>query len=310
MVKKPNLFLVGLPKTGTSALHSILAEHPQIYMSPIKEPLYFSEDLAQESLTFHGRYSQRFKYKEESDYLTLFKNAKNEQIFGESTTSYIFSRKAPHNIYNFNPEAKILIGIREPIDFLRALHIQYLKEGVEVYSDFEQALSAEKERKEGRDIPKTVYYPSYLFYREKILYAKYIQDFMKYFNKNQIKIYVYEEFRSNNQKILKEILSFLQVQTKHIKYTRNVNPTELPRSQTVNKIILNSPIKHFLQNNLSIENYEFLKLLGKNLLLKQTKKPPVRKELIEELKKEFKDEVKRTGEIVGKNLEDLWGYNC
>jgi hypothetical protein len=119
---KPNLFIVGAMKSGTTSLHYILSEHPSIFMSDVKEPGYFVEEL-----NWH---------KGENWYQNLFSGAKEEKYIGESSTHYTKLPKFKdvyEKIYSFNPNAKIIYIMRNPVEraishywhniHLSALHI-------------------------------------------------------------------------------------------------------------------------------------------------------------------------------------------
>ena len=118
---KPNLFIVGQPKSGTTALHQFLGQHPEIFMSSIKEPHFFCSDFHLESDRAYGK-QRFFDFRNESAYLQIFAKAEGAEIAGESSTNYLYSQVAAEKIYNFNPDAKIIIILREPAKFLYSLH--------------------------------------------------------------------------------------------------------------------------------------------------------------------------------------------
>ncbi|MGA1262529.1 MAG: sulfotransferase family protein [Prochlorothrix sp.] len=106
----PNLFIVGAMKSGTTSLHNYLAAHPDIFMSSLKEPQYFSG---------LSRPQQPMVSKTEQDYLDLFKEAKNEKFVGESSTDYSKIPEfpgVPARIAAFSPEARIIYIMRDPVE--------------------------------------------------------------------------------------------------------------------------------------------------------------------------------------------------
>ena len=118
--KRPNLFIVGAPKCGTSSLHYHLSKHPEIYMSRYKEPHFFGKDLTRLNKIF---------YTNEKEYLSLFNIVKEEKIIGESSPQYLYSYSAPREIKEFNPESKIIILLRNPINMIYSYHSQLLYSG-------------------------------------------------------------------------------------------------------------------------------------------------------------------------------------
>lgn len=126
--RKPNLFLVGEQKAGTSSLHKMLSMHPEIAMSHLKEPGYFCTDFHEESDRYHKN-NKYFSYRNINDYLKLFESHGKEDYLGESSSIYFYSATALSNIAAFNKDAKIVLLLRDPVTFLPSLHSQYIKEG-------------------------------------------------------------------------------------------------------------------------------------------------------------------------------------
>ena len=120
-MRRPNLFIVGKPRSGTSALYYLLSQHPQIYMSPVKEPLHFCRDMiAQVHLYSKGRCY--LPHRELENYLSLYRSAKDETVVGEACPLHAYSKVAAKEIYEFNSAAKIIMVFREPVSFLHSLH--------------------------------------------------------------------------------------------------------------------------------------------------------------------------------------------
>ncbi len=140
-MRKPNLFIVGAPKSGTTSLFHALAQHGAVFACKKKEPLFFGSD-----------FSKNRCYTEE-EYLDLFAAAKEETYLLEATTWYLFSERAAREIFEFNPESKIIIMLRNPVDLLYSLYYQRLFNGDEDLLTFEAALAAEPFRRMGYRIP-------------------------------------------------------------------------------------------------------------------------------------------------------------
>src|SRR5687767_7533385 len=140
---RPNFFIVGAPKCGTTSLYNYL-----------KEPHYFCTDFYKPSgLT-------------EDQYLELFAPAKSEKRIGEGSTWYIYSEEARKGIKAFDPDARIIIMLRDPVAMMYSLHAQRLWLARENIQDFEEALDAESDRKEGRRLPRYPFPVQLLFYRD------------------------------------------------------------------------------------------------------------------------------------------------
>ncbi|MGY8932505.1 MAG: sulfotransferase, partial [Flavobacteriales bacterium] len=111
-MRKPNLFLVGAPKAGSSLLWTMLKEHKDIFFStnPEKEINYFSYD----ELT-HNSYYKDYKVKSEYDYLKVFKKGQSVKYLVDGSVSYFAYPSIPKKLYEFNSDAKIIVIVRDPI---------------------------------------------------------------------------------------------------------------------------------------------------------------------------------------------------
>jgi hypothetical protein len=126
-------------------------------MSYQKEPLYFGSDL---SKTPH-----EFAVLEKDRYLDLFRKGGGHRIRGEASVMYLSSKTAAQEIFDFNPAARILIMLRNPVDVIYSHRGQLHWGGYENLADFEEALAAEADRRAGRRIPKSALVKEALFYR-------------------------------------------------------------------------------------------------------------------------------------------------
>ncbi len=198
-MKKPNFFIVGAPKCGTTALSEYLRNHPQIFLSDPKEPRYFAEDMGQH------RYVTTLP-----DYLNLFRHAKPEQtVIGEASVDYLFSSVALTSIHEFNPEAKIVALVRNPLDMAMSLHRQLLFAHFEDEPDFEKAWQLQDCRRQGRNIPAVCRAPMFLQYAESCRLGFQIERLMETFPAQQVKIIVFDDLIADTAAVYRDVLSFL-----------------------------------------------------------------------------------------------------
>jgi len=137
----PNFFIIGAPKCGTTSLAAWLSEHPGIYMSPIKEPFYFSTDINHRSV------------RDWQAYLGLFSKVQSEIAIGEGSTSYLFSRVAVPAIEERFPSARYIVMLRNPVEMAYALHGQQVRVFNENVEDFRQAWHLASKRRAGQQVP-------------------------------------------------------------------------------------------------------------------------------------------------------------
>jgi hypothetical protein len=227
-MKKPNFFIVGMPRSGTTALYKFLNQHPDIFLPEQKELCYFENDLNEERIGYHGYLRPFFKAKKE-DFLSFYDNVNKERAIGDISPDYAFSKVAAKKISDFNPKAKIIFILREPVDFMFSWYCHALERGWETKGSFKKALSLENKRKEGKNIPKYVREPSALFYKEKADYVPQIKRYLNLFPKENILILFYDDFEENNLKVLKKIFKFLGVDKSFVpkmgRYNKSKNVT-------------------------------------------------------------------------------------
>lgn len=307
-MKKPNLFIVGEPKSGTTALHYFLSQHPDIFMSEPKEPHYFEKDFQEEGRHLKGN-MRHFKYLDEKHYLSLFEEVKDEKIIGESSTDYLYSKVAAKEIFRFNPDAKIIIILREPVEFLYSLHSQYLYQSCENETDFQKAFNLESRRRNNEEkIPKNAPYPSYLFYSERIKYAAQIKRYLELFPSKNIKIIFYDEFRKDNPGIYKKVLAFLGVDDSFIPDFRQLNVNKRARFTVIKDLIEKSYVWRIIKKILPDKVYIKISDLYHSIFLVKTKRQPLNKEFKRNLMTRFRPEVAKVSKTINFNLKDKWGY--
>jgi len=200
--RKPNFFIVGAQRCGTTTLYHTLKKHPDIFMSPVKEPCFFIK--------------QKTK-KEWDEYLQLFQKSNKEKIIGEASTIYFHNKKSPYLIKNKTPNAKILIQLRSPVERTISAYKQNRKRGKEKLN-LKDALTEENKR-----IQKN--FDNSFYYFHKSIYYPQVKKFFDVFGEKSVKITVFEEFIQNPQKILNEIASFLEIDPKKfIQEIKKYNP--------------------------------------------------------------------------------------
>ena len=210
---KPNFFIVGAPKCGTTAMNDYLARHPDIFMAT-KEIHFFGSDL-----------KTRVKISK-SEYLKYFQEAGNKKVVGEASVWYLFSKTAATEIKNFSPDAKVLIMLRNPVQVLHSLHSQHLYDGNENVTDFETALNLDEERKKGNSLSDSIDFFVLPPYRDSVLFAGQVKRYLDVFGRENVHIILYEDFIADTGKVVIETLNFLGIHRKtQIEYNI-INPNK------------------------------------------------------------------------------------
>jgi hypothetical protein len=198
---KPDFFIVGMPRSGTTSMYTYLKQHPDIYLAVYKEPNFFCKDLTQSF----------YNIQEQGLYDSLFAHAKDKKRIGEGSVWYLTSKIAAVEIKKFNPSAKIIIMLRNPVDMIYSLHGLYVRTKNEDIEDFQQALEVQTERMKGFSIPKNCYFPEGLFYTEVAMYHDKIKRFIDVFTRENIHVIVFDDFVQNTAQSYRNTLEFLEV---------------------------------------------------------------------------------------------------
>jgi hypothetical protein len=198
MSRKPNLFIVGAPKCGTTAWYEYLRRHPDIAFSDAKEPHYFCTDLP----------GFRWARTEES-YLKLFEDLPDKKYIGEASIMYLYSRVAIRNIHKFNPDAKILIFIRNYETFFQSYHSQLYLTHDEDEPDLQRAWELQAERLKGKSIPSGCREKLLLQYRDVGRFGEQAKRAVKVFPRSQVKIIVFEEWTKDPHGTYSDLMKFL-----------------------------------------------------------------------------------------------------
>ncbi len=206
--KMPDFFIVGHQKCGTTALYTMLQHHPQIYMPAEKEPRFFVSELRPEPR--HGRKPTRPTTLEE--YLALFEGASPEQRAGEASPQYLRYPEVPAAIAQLNPDARIVVLLREPANFLRSFHGQMLHNRVETEKSFEKAMQLEDARRRGERLPRGCQRQAWLLYSNHVRYTEQLRSLHASFAPEQVLVLIYEDYRRNNEAVVRQVLRFLEVE--------------------------------------------------------------------------------------------------
>jgi len=309
LTKKPNLFIVGHPRSGTSSLHAYLSQHPEVFMTAIKEPNYFALDFRKASDRFHGR-RLYFPYRTEERYLKLYRKWGQEKIGGEASATNLCSKVSAREIHRFNPKAKIIMLFREPVDFLYSYHSAAQFALGEHHKNFEKALEAEQIRRKGQDLSKRVISPPWLFYSVFVKYADQLDRFQKFFGNDQIKIILFDEFKARTPHVFRDILAFLDVDPDFRPSFEIVNPNKQVRWPLLKKFTLDSPyFRKTLRLLFSDDSYAGMKNFYKTKMVQHKPRPPLDDGLRMKLMKSIKPEIEAFSSALDLDLVTRWGYH-
>jgi hypothetical protein len=202
-LKRPNFFISGAPRCGTTALYTYLSEHPHIFMSHVKELNYFATDFPNvQKITFHSV----------EDYYKVFKKAGQQHLaVGEASPFYLFSQVAFKNMHDYDPAAKVFLTLRNPVDFIESYHRLNLSLLREDQPDLAKAWDLEALRREGEYIPRSARHVELLLYSELGQFSRYVEKLFAIFPREQVKIFLFDDLKAQPRAVYEDTLAFINV---------------------------------------------------------------------------------------------------
>ena len=276
----PNFIIIGAQKAATTSLYTYLRQHPEIFMTKVKEPMFFNNYKQKSTFLVKGRKIARNKTLEA--YKSLFDNVKNEKAIGEASPEYIYNKKATALIKKEIPNVKIIAILRQPVERAYSNFLHTKRAGREPLDDFKKAFALEDERINEHWSP--LYH-----YKSKGFYFKQLQRYFDLFPKDNIRILLFEDVIKNPILTTQEIFKFLNVDTNFTPETfRKMNVSGTPKG-ILGWIIMKLRFYNLLPN---IQFNKYLPDFITSLLFKSAYSKP--EKLNEKLKKELTDKYYKT----------------
>jgi hypothetical protein len=295
---KPNFFIVGAARSGTSSLDRYLSQHPEIFIASRKETHFFARDSLPSRFTGSGdeRLNQGL-IRDEEQYAQLFARVTTEKAIGESSAFYLCLPGTAERIAQALPGAKILMILREPVERTYSAYMFLKRDGRETLS-FEEGLCQEAARKQQGFEPMW-------WYKELSLYTAQVQRYLEVFGRAQVKVLLYEELFANPGRVLREVFTFLGVREDvSIDTSVRYNVSGTPRSRW-----LYTPLNHFIYNPSPLEK-RIKSLIPLHLRKKWasratgmlTRPVPLEPHIHADLKEYFAEDVGKLEELLHRDL--------
>ncbi len=310
----PDFFIVGNPKSGTTALYEMLRRHPAIYMPALKEPQFLAAEELPHAASAPGLHVASPNLppgtlpRTLEEYLALFAAARTDQRAGEASPSYLRSPIAAGRIAQLQPGARIVAILREPASFVRSLHLQYLQDHVESERDLRTALAREQIVREGRTV---------LRYSERVRYVEQLRCYHERFAAERILVLIYDDFRAENEATVRRVLRFLEVDDTVAIEPLEANPTVRMRSVRLARLTHavrtgRGPLGATLRTPIRVLTSErmragAMRVVRGRFLYGAPQAPD--EALMLDLRRRFAPEVVALSEYLGRDLVSLWGYD-
>ena len=295
-MNKPDFFIIGAPKCGTTALSVYLSQHPEVCFAEPKEPHFFLTDVP--------GYRQ---IETLSDYQKCFNcNGLKTRKFGEGSTWYMYSKVAVSNILEFNKDAKIIAMLRDPVKMAESLYYQFVYGYEEDAPSFQDAWRLQESRLSGSNIPKNIDGPERLQYKQVCAVGTQLQRLMQIVPKYQLKIILFDDFVSDTKAVYDDVLKFLDLPADNREEFPRINESKTHRFKIIADFTqkpserLDGMVR-WLKGKLGINRIGLSNFLRK-LNHKKNSREPMPDEFRKMLYSSFKDEITLVEKLLNRDL--------
>ena len=272
-MRKPDFFIVGQTRSGTNSLQFQLEQHPEIFISKNTKTIFgFKKQI-----------------NSEKEYLNQFTKIK-QKIIGERNTDYLVCSTSAEKIKKFNPNAKIIMILRNPIDVMYSVHSTALSRGIdENIQDFETALDEQENRKIDEEKNPGKYSP-FVFYYDVGKYSIQVKRYIENFEPKNILIIKFEEFIENPHSQFKNICDFLDINSDFIPTIKKMNQYRTVRNQKLKKIADLAPKNAIGQKMIKSKTVKRIySKINRPAFTREKLKISVRDKIIQEIKTDIDD---------------------
>ena len=296
--RRPDFFILGAPKCGTTALSEYLRRHPRVFVSRPKEPHYFCDDF-----DYYYAPGQRT----EEHYLRLFAEAGDSHLaVGEASVWYLYSEAAARNIMDFDPAARIIVMVRNPVELVPSLHSQLRYMLDEDEPDPAAAWYLQEARRRGEGLPATVRVPEFLQYGEAAKLGAQVRRVLEVVPREQVKVLVFDDLRADTGAVYRETLAFLGVPDDGRTDFPRVNENKVHRAGAVARFTQRPPsalvtVARGVKRIAGVERLGVLdRVRRRNRQV--TRREEISPEFARRLRDHFRDDVAELGELIGRDL--------
>ncbi|MEO5673223.1 MAG: sulfotransferase [Chitinophagales bacterium] len=287
MEKFPNFFIVGAPKAGTTSLYYYLKRHPEVFMSPLKEPNFFS---------YQDTIDQNLYHKEKGvgtieEYRRLFAEANgHHKAVGEASVSYLFYPAVSKRIKAMVPDAHIIMSLRNPID--RAYSHYYMEHKLGYVNESLESIVFKKSRNKN----------AHLFYQQYVelgLYHQQVKRYLDAFGKERVKVFIHDDLSDKLESMILSVFDFLKIDKTHIPGLEGkYNTYSVPRNPVFRYLYSQKKLREFAKTLVPYESVEAVK----NLFLTRDRKEGKNEEIIQELKRIYTPDVMELEKLLDRDL--------
>ncbi|HEX6502550.1 MAG TPA: sulfotransferase [Terriglobales bacterium] len=305
-MKLPNFLILGAAKGGTTSLYAYLRQHPQVFMTVPKEPTFFGHEGTDglfngphdEDRAYHSRVITNF-----ADYCALYKSVTDQKAVGEASVYSLYLPHAPEQIRKYVPNAIMFAVLRNPADRAYSAYLHVRRQAREKFS-FAEALKREPERIHQNWNPLW-HFKAMGFYYEQV------KRYYDMFGRDQVHVYLYEDFKREPLAVVKQVLDILGVSSRSFTpdMSKRYKKSYVPRYPALEKFFHQSKIKVQFASQHWPEPLRWrAKYLGAFLdRLAEPNRiapPPIPQDVRASLLSEYHDDIRRLSDLLRRDLSD------
>lgn len=286
---RPNFIVVGAAKAGTTAMYWYLAEHPAVFMSPVKETNFFAYNLdAGGTLLYGDPDVHRFPVKTLAEYERLFDGAGRAAAIGEASPLYLEAPQVAARIREFVPAARIVCSLRHPVDRAYSDYLMYLRRRGRAF-DPERELTPTSAwaRPDSRWMQVSRYHGQLARYYEA-------------FPPEQIHVLLFDDIKQGAVAATQAVYRFLQIDSAFVPDVETPHAAGgIPASPMLEGFLTRSPLSAALRPLVPTRAANWVRRLRTRTMQKA---PPLPSALRAELTGHFRDDIDRTSRLIGRSL--------
>jgi hypothetical protein len=290
----PNFLVIGAGKSGTTALHRYLKQHPEIYMSSPTQLRFFPfEDQRPNFIGPRDKEDMETTVKTIEDYRAHFTEGARFPARGESSPPYLYYPRAAERIRHYIPDAKLIAILRHPADRAYSQYLMKRRDGLEPLN-FGDALAAEEQRiSDG--------WSHHWHFRRRGFYAAQLRPYFDLFKREQFRIYLYEDYVADPVGLMQDIFRFLSVDDSFVPdMSVRHNESKLPRVRALQTFLTEPrPAKNLLK---SFVPERWSRRVGDRLRRHNITKPPLPEALRRQLIEVYRDDIDELQGMLGRDL--------
>ncbi len=300
-LRPPDVFLIGVPRAATTSLYDALGQHPEVSATDPKEACFTCPELDPGTRRTAAWFTDR------AAYLSKFQDARPEQRTVEGCMYNIYSEHAPRRITDLNPEARILVQLRDPVEQMRSNHGLKLIMLDIADDDFGRTVAAQLARRNGRTQPPTNMRDYDL--RDKATVGVGLRRFIDHFGRERVHVTLYEDFATDAAATMRSVFDFMGVAESFVPEVRRLAPNREARSDRLNRTMGSPSVAGRAKRVVPARLHPAARALAGfafRMNRRSAARPPADRFVVSRLRDEFRPEVTLLSELVGRELATVW----